>query len=104
MKRKFRIIISIILMIGIGISGYIFYAKNKLESDVIEHVMVEMKIPTESIESSEAFIANLPGLRNYMVSIKIENDTNTYFYYKDKNDDIILESYTDENGVEYIIE
>jgi hypothetical protein len=39
-----------------------------------------------------------------MVSIKIENDTNTYFYYKNKNDDIILESYTDENGVEYIIE
>ncbi|GAB2542470.1 hypothetical protein GCM10026983_11150 [Gracilibacillus alcaliphilus] len=38
-----------------------------------------------------------------MVSIKIENDTNTYFYYKNTDDEIILESYTNENGEENIL-
>ncbi|GIO21448.1 hypothetical protein [Oceanobacillus sp. J11TS1] len=99
-----KIIWIIILIIGIGISGYFFCAKNNLENDVIEHVMVEKNIPKENIVSSKAFVANLPGVRNYMVSIKIENDTNTYFYYKNKNDEIILESYTDENGEEHVMD
>ena len=104
MKKKLGITVLIILIIGIAVSGYVFYAKNKLENDVIEHVMIEKNIPKESIISSDTFIANLPGSKNYMVSIKIENDTNTYFYYKNENDEIILESYTDENGEEHIIE
>ncbi|GAB2542463.1 hypothetical protein GCM10026983_11140 [Gracilibacillus alcaliphilus] len=46
----------IVLIIEGGISGYIFYAKNKLENDVIEHVMTEKNIPKENIVSSEVFL------------------------------------------------
>lgn len=104
MKKNLGITLLVLLVIGIGIFGYIVYEKNKLENDIVDHLVTEKNILEEDILSSEAFIANLPGSKNYMVSIKIENDTNTYFYYKNENEEIILESYTDENGEEHIID
>lgn len=102
MKRKIWITLLILFIIGIGVFGYIIYENNKLENAIVDYLVTEKNIPEENIISSKTFIANLPGKRNYMVSVKIENDTNTYFYYKNENDEIILESYTDENGKEHM--
>ena len=104
MKKKLGITLLVLLVIGIGIFGYIVYEKNKLENDIVDHLVTEKNILEEDILSSEAFIANLPGRKNYMVSVEIKNDTNTYFYYKNKNNEITLESYTDKNGEGHIID
>lgn len=98
--KKIGVILGIILiLIGIGF-GYVQYKKSTTENSVIEYLITEKNIPKDDIVSSEPFIANLEGDKNWMVSIKLKNDTKTYFYYK-HNNEIILESYT-ENGREYV--
>lgn len=102
MKNKFLVVILIILVVAGGIFGYITYQKNNLESSVIEYLTTKEDITEENIVSTESFIANLPGNRNFLVSVKLKNDQNTYYYYKNEDNQIVLESYTDEKGYEHV--
>lgn len=98
--RKIGIgLLILFIFIGIGFS-YIQYKKSSVEQGVIKYLTTEKNILNKDIISSEPFIANLQGYKNWMVSIKLKDDNKTYYYYENKNE-IILESY-EENGVEHV--
>ena len=71
-----------------------------VEQRVFEYLTTEKNISKRDIFSSEPFIANLRGDKNWMVSIQLTDDNKTYYYYKNKNE-VILEAYL-ENGVEFV--
>ncbi|MGY3189672.1 hypothetical protein [Lysinibacillus sp. TE18511] len=48
-------------------------------------------------------MANLSGSKNWMVSVKIEGDSKTYYYYLNRENKVVLESYV-EHGVEKVID
>lgn len=93
------VLLILFIFIGIGFS-YIQYKKSNVEESVIKYLTTEKNISKSDIISSEPFIANLQGDKNWMVSIKLKDDNKTYFYYKSKGK-VILESYT-ENRVEHV--
>lgn len=99
MKKIGAIVLILLIFIGIGF-GYIQYKKSNVEQRVIEYLTTEKNISKSDIISSEPFIANLQGDKNWMVSIRLKDDDKTYYYYKNKNE-VILESYV-ENGVEHV--
>ena len=99
MKKIGIVLIVIVFFVVVGF-GYIHYKKSNVEDSVIEYLTTEKNISEDDIISSEPFIANLKGNKNWMVSIKLKNDDKTYYYYKN-NDEIILESYV-ENGIEHV--
>lgn len=99
MKKIGTILFVLIIFIAIGFS-YIQYKKSDAEDSVIEYLIKEKNISKDDIISSEPFISNLKGNKNWMVSIKLQNDDKTYYYYK-SNNKIVLESYV-KNGVEYV--
>ncbi|WP_321284249.1 hypothetical protein [Exiguobacterium profundum] len=93
--------ISVIIIIG----GWFFYIdskKEQLEGMVYEHLVEDKQVPKNEIMSVTAFNANLPKDKNYLVSVKLMNDPNTYYYYRVSNGSIALESYTDENREEHV--
>ena len=92
-------VLILLLFVGGGL-GYIQYKKAVVEQSVIEYLTTKRNISKSDIISSEPFIANLPGDKNWMVSIRLKDDQKTYYYYKNKNK-VILESYV-ENGVEHV--
>ena len=95
-KIGIRLFILIILL-----GSVFFYLKHDLEQDVIDYLIEEKNVDKGDIIVSDSFISNLPGSKNYMVSIKLKNDNRTYRYYR-KDGQIILESYT-ENGREHVL-
>lgn len=99
MRKLGRIALILLLLVGI-VFGYNQFKMLNVEKSVMEHLTNEKNISEDEIISSESFIANLEGDKNWMVSIKIKDDDKTYYYYKSKGE-IILESYT-ENGVEHV--
>lgn len=99
MKNIGTVLLILFIFIGIGFS-YIQYKKSLVEDSVIEYLTTEKNISKDDIVSSEPFISNLKGNKNWMVSINLKNDDKTYYYYKNNNK-IILESYV-ENGVEHV--
>ncbi|KHD86573.1 hypothetical protein NG54_02740, partial [Heyndrickxia ginsengihumi] len=52
----------------------------------------------------KAFLSDLPGDKRYSVSVKIKGDENVYIYYRTKDNKIKLESYTDSNQVEHVVD
>ncbi len=99
MKKMGAIVLILLTFIGIGL-GYIQYKKSNVEQRVMEYLTTDKNISKSDIISSEPFIANLQGDKNWMVSIRLKDDNKTYYYYKNKNE-VILESYV-ENGVEHV--
>lgn len=98
MKKIGTVLLILIIFIGIGFS-YIQYKKSNVEESVIRYLTTEKNIPKNDIISSEPFIANLRGDKNWMVGIKLKDDDKTYYYYKSKHE-VVLESYV-EDGVEH---
>lgn len=98
--KKLGIALFVIAILSVTIFSYIHYKKSDVEKSVVNYLITEKNIPDDDIISSELFIANLQGSKNWMVSVKLKDDQKTYFYYKNK-DEIILESYI-ENGVEHV--
>ena len=101
MKKLFMIPLILTILIAVGF-GYIQYKKLNVEVSVINYLTTEKNISKSDIISSEPFIANLEGDKNWMVSIKLKDDDKTYYYFK-SNNKVILESYT-ENGKEHILD
>ena len=99
MKKVITIFLVLIIFIAGGFS-YIQYKKSDVEESVIDYLTTKENVVWDDIVSSEPFISNLKGDKNWMVSIKLKNDDNTYFYYKTDNK-IILESYV-KDGVEFV--
>ncbi|WP_339229351.1 hypothetical protein NSQ77_05345 [Oceanobacillus sp. FSL K6-2867] len=99
-KRKLGITVLIIVLIVGSVFGYIQFRKMSVENSVIEYLTVEENIPESDIVSSEPFIANLEGSKNYMVSIKLKDDDRSYFYYRNDDGKVVLESYV-EDGMTY---
>ena len=95
MKKVFTFIFILFILIG-GIFGYVKYKLYTVEKAVLEYLITDENISEEDI-TAEPFIANLSGEKNWMVSIKIKDDTKTNSYYKNKDNKIVLESYVDEN-------
>lgn len=93
--------IFVIIIIG-GWSLYIDSKKEQLEEMVYKHLVEDKQVPKNEIMSVTAFNANLPKEKNYLVSVKLMNDANTYYYYRKSNGSIVLESYTDENREEHV--
>ncbi|MFB1052263.1 hypothetical protein, partial [Paraliobacillus sp. JSM ZJ581] len=104
MKRKVIWIPILIIIILVGsFFGFIELKKNSLKNNVVEYLITEENISENEIVSSEPFISNLKGNKNYMVSIKLRNDAKTYFYYQNEDNKIIMESYT-EDGEEHVVD
>lgn len=99
MKRIVKFVLPFLLAVGLFFSFYVF-KKVQLENKVVEYLINDQGISEDQILSSDFFIANLKGNKNYMVSVKLKNDDKTYFYYKNDGK-IVLESYV-ENGKEYV--
>ena len=95
MKKIYKFLLGLLIVVVI-IFGYVQYKFITVENAVIEYLTVKEDISEESI-TSEPFIANLSGDKNWMVSVKIEDDPKTYAYYLNKQKKIVLESYV-ENG------
>ncbi|MFP7474256.1 hypothetical protein SFC55_25055 [Niallia taxi] len=100
LKKLIFILLVILLFIAV-IWGYIHFRKNDVKKAVNHYLIEEKNIPEDHIKYSEPFIANLQGPKNWMVGIKIKGDEKIYYYYKDNENKVILESWT-ENGVEYM--
>ncbi|WP_062514693.1 DUF3139 domain-containing protein [Halobacillus sp. KGW1] len=98
MKKMGAIVFSVLLIIGIGF-GYVQYKKVSVEQRVMEYLTTEKHLKESDIVSSEPFIANLRGDKNWMVSVRLKDDERTYYYYRSKGK-VVLESYV-EDGVEH---
>lgn len=97
MKKICKYLLGMLLLIGLGF-GYVQYKFITAENSVTNYLV---HIKPEMSYKTEPFIANLPGDKNWMVSVKIEGEARTYFYYVNKKKQLVLESYV-ENGIEYV--
>lgn len=91
MKKKIMIFFVLLLLIVSGIWGFFAYKKNSVENAVHEYLIDSGKQESD-IDSLEPFIANLSGNKNYMVAVKLKDDARTYYYYKNDDGKVILES------------
>ncbi|MDN7242294.1 hypothetical protein QWY14_10815 [Planococcus sp. N028] len=92
MKKGWLYVIALLVLI-IGAIGMYNLKMYTIERAVLNHLITEENIPEDRIIMTEGFIANLPGERNWMVVVKLKEEEKTYYFYKDKNDQVILESY-----------
>lgn len=100
--------VSVLLLCGIlilfGCSNNAKENSSKgLKEEVIEFVAKEKDVDKNKIDASN-FTPNLQGEKNKQISIKIDGDKKTYNYYKNKEGDIKLFSYIDENREQHIVD
>lgn len=100
-KKVLLIMLSIILIFG---GFYIFsYMRNmSFKKEVVEYVEKEKQIKEQDIKS-DIFFSNMSGEKKTQVYIKIEGDTNKYFYIKDKKGKIKLLYFVDENNEQHVV-
>lgn len=101
MKKRYLIPIICILLVSAGF-GYVEFRKLNVEASVTHYLTTEKNIAKSDIVSSEPFIANLRGDKNWMVAIKLKDDAKTYQYYK-SNGKVILESYVENDQVHIML-
>ena len=99
MKKLFKYLFVLIILVGLP-TGYIQYKFMKVENAVTDYFLHTERL-SEAAFKTEPFIANLSGDKNWMVSVKVEGDSATYFYYVNNSNQIVLESYV-ENGREHV--
>ena len=91
--KKFGIFLGIVILIGLSIFGYIETKKYLVKNDVHTYLSKEKNIKEADIEVLDPFVANLDGDKNWLVYVKIKNDSKKYYYYKNSDTDrILLES------------
>lgn len=91
--KKFVIFLGIVILIGLSIFGYIETKKYLVKNDVHTYLLKEKNIKEADIEALDPFVANLDGDKNWLVYVKIKNDSKKYYYYKNSDTDrILLES------------
>nr|WP_239549188.1 hypothetical protein [Scopulibacillus daqui] len=93
----------VLLVVVIGVSGYLNYKKNAVKNDVKEYLINEKHVKEKDILALEPSIENLSGDKKYIVYVKIRGDKRKYYYYKDtKKNKVLLESYI-LNGKEHVV-
>ncbi|MBM7717704.1 hypothetical protein JOC94_004735 [Bacillus thermophilus] len=103
MLKKIGITLLILLVLSLGVFGYITYKKNEVKSAVEDYLIKEEQIKREDILTLEPFIANLSGDKKYLVFVQIKDDEKRYYYFKDtKKNKVLLESYI-LNGKEHVV-
>ena len=103
-SKKYKVILLFVILLILVIASTFAYNKYKmktLEEDVFEYVIKEKKV-SENDLTGGAYYSKLQGDKKYLVDVKIKGDPNIYAYYRTKNNQIKLESYTDENRVEHV--
>lgn len=100
MKIAGKLLLGFIAIISI-VFGYVQYKFNSTEKAVIECLTVQEQLPRDSFHT-ETFIANLPGSRNWMVSVRTEDERKVYYYYLNGEGRLVLESVT-VNGSENVL-
>ena len=92
--------IAAVVLVG-GITAYIQGKHYVTRKEVKEHLTENEGIAAADIEDCDSFIANLPGDRNWMVSVGIEGEKGHYYYYYDREQGkVALESHI-VDGKEY---
>ena len=84
-RRKTLIggVIAAVVLVG-GITAYIQGKHYVTRKEVKEHLTQNEGIAAADIEDCDSFIANLPGDRNWMVSVGIKGEKGHYYYYYDR--------------------
>ncbi|WP_044338806.1 hypothetical protein [Rossellomorea aquimaris] len=104
MKRSKILIcicLTILMFAGAGY-GFIQFKLSSAKKAIESYLINQKDMTKESIEEIDAFIANLPGDKNWLVYVKIKGDKKKYHYYYNRSSDrVILESYI-LNGREYV--
>lgn len=100
MKKVLIYLIGGVILVAFLVTGYVQYKFFMVENSISKYLINEKRI-SETDFKTEPFIANLPGVKNWMVSVKLEGDSATYFYYVNKKYQIVLESYV-KNGTEHV--
>ncbi|WP_409296776.1 hypothetical protein V1498_02680 [Peribacillus sp. SCS-26] len=100
MKKIMLLSIALVIVLAGGVWSYFAYKKNDAK-DAVHDYLIQKGADEREIKTIEPFIANLPGDRNVMVAVKLDKDEKTYYYFKDSDDGVVLESYT-LNGQEYV--
>ncbi|TWT01795.1 hypothetical protein [Planomicrobium sp. CPCC 101079] len=90
--KKGRLVLIALLILVLGAFGAYKFKMYTVEKAVLNHLLTEENIPEDRIVQLEGFIANLPGERNWMVMVKLKEEEKTYSFFKDENDQVILES------------
>ncbi|MED1472707.1 hypothetical protein [Bacillus salipaludis] len=100
MKKIQIFFLSLLIVVG-GILGYVKYKLISVENAVNKYLTTEAHVPKKLI-STDPFIANLSGSKNWMVLVKIKGDPKAYSYFKNDEGKIVLESYTINNEVKIL--
>ncbi|MFJ8458226.1 hypothetical protein ACIQ57_03740 [Lysinibacillus xylanilyticus] len=101
MKKIYKISLVLLILLSI-IFGYIQFKFNSTNKAVMDYLIDSEGLSKDSLKT-EPFMANLSGSKNWMVSVKIEGDSKTYYYYLNRENKVVLESYV-ENGVEKVMD
>lgn len=96
MSRKKKAIIGSLLAVVVIAAGVTTYIQGKhyiTRKEVKEYLVAEGHAESDIVEL-ESFMANLPGDRNWMVSVGLKGEKGLYSYYYDREQDkVILESH-----------
>ncbi|GEK31064.1 hypothetical protein KZO01_13730 [Kurthia zopfii] len=91
--KKLGIFIGAVVIIGLSVWGYVEFKKYSAKNAVQTYLIEEKNIEKSNIEELDPFIANLAGDKNWLVYVKLKNDSKKYYYYKDSDkDQVVLES------------
>ncbi|MDM5333915.1 hypothetical protein QUF56_11815 [Ureibacillus composti] len=100
MKEIYKYLLGLLAVIAI-VFGFVQYQLHSTEKAVKNYLLENEGLSATDFET-EAFIANLAGDKNWMVSVKIDDDAKTYSYFLNNKGHVVLESYI-ENGVVNIV-
>lgn len=100
LKRIWVRIIIILILVSYGF-GYVKYKQYTVENDVINYLKTDKNITSKKI-NTEPFISKMPGNKNWMVKVKIKGDSKVYSYYKNKDGNVVLDSYIEDGEVNIV--
>lgn len=97
MSRKKKTIIGGFLAVVVIVAGVTAYIQGKhyvTRKEVKEYLTGAEGYSEADIVELESFMANLPGDRNWMVSVGLKGEKGLYSYYYDREQDkVVLESH-----------
>ncbi|MBM7608495.1 flagellar basal body-associated protein FliL [Lysinibacillus composti] len=100
MKEIYKYLLGLVAVIAI-VFGFVQYQLHSTEKAVQNYLLENEGLSAMNIET-EPFIANLAGDKNWMVSVKVDDDAKTYSYFLNNKGNVVLESYV-ENGVVKVV-
>lgn len=76
-----------------SVFGYIQIKKYNAKSAVEHYLITEKNIKKSDIEELDPFTSHIAGDKNWLVFVKLKNDTTYYYYYKNTDTNkVVLES------------